>query len=112
MLNKKNTLPIQQKFEDPWITKTGKKRAHVSLKNPKTLWFNTGTLCNISCLNCYINSSPTNDALVYITGSEVAEYLNQIVAQKWPVCEIGLTGGEPFMNPDILEIIKCSLEAN
>ena len=112
MLNKKNMLPIQQKFEDPWITKTGKKRARVSLKNPKTLWFNTGTLCNISCLNCYINSSPTNDALVYITGSEVAEYLDQIVAQKWPVCEIGLTGGEPFMNPDILEIIKCSLEAN
>ena len=55
------------KFENPKLTAKGEDRATVSLSNPQTLWFNTGTLCNIECVNCYIESSPTNDALVYIT---------------------------------------------
>ena len=54
------------KFEHPEITATGEVRAVVGLKDPKTLWFNTGTLCNIECNSCYIKSSPTNDALVYL----------------------------------------------
>ena len=37
----------------------------------ETLWFNTGTLCNLTCRNCYIESSPRNDRLVYLTAAEV-----------------------------------------
>ena len=84
----------------------------MALKNPKILWFNTGFLCNINCQNCYIKSSPTNNALVYITADEVSEYLDQLVTRKWPVGEIGLTGGEPFMNPEILKIIERCLDRN
>ena len=46
-------LPAK-KFQHPDITAKGEPRAQVSLKEAKTLWFNTGTLCNIECLNCYI----------------------------------------------------------
>lgn len=98
------------KFQDPEVTAKGEPRARVSLSNPKTLWFNTGTLCNIECVNCYIESSPTNDALVYITVQETRQFLDQLETRKWPVTEIGFTGGEPFMNPDMIEMARASLE--
>ncbi|WP_424970315.1 radical SAM protein [Dinoroseobacter sp. S76] len=98
------------KFQDPFVTAAGDQRASVALTNPDTLWFNTGTLCNIECVNCYIESSPTNDRLVYITAAEVREYLDQLDARNWNVREIGFTGGEPFMNPDMIEMARDCLE--
>ena len=94
------------KFTDPLFTADGQKRASVELQSLETLWFNTGTLCNLECINCYIESSPKNDALVYISHEEVLSYLNEINENDIIVREIGLTGGEPFMNPDILKIIE------
>jgi MoaA/NifB/PqqE/SkfB family radical SAM enzyme len=75
----------------------------------ETLWFNTGTLCNIECVNCYIESSPSNDRLVYITAAEVTDYLDQLDARNWGVREIAFTGGEPFMNPEMIEIAEAAL---
>jgi pyruvate-formate lyase-activating enzyme len=98
------------KFRDPYVTANGDRRASVALTDPATLWFNTGTLCNIECVNCYIESSPSNDRLVYITPADVIPYLDQLEARKWPVTEIGFTGGEPFMNPDMIDIARVSLE--
>lgn len=99
------------KFQNPLVTAKGERRATVSLTNPQTLWFNTGTLCNIECVNCYIESSPTNDALVYISAAEVRDYLGQISERNWPVTEIAFTGGEPFMNPQMIDISEASLAA-
>lgn len=89
------------KFRDPHRTAKGERRAVVPLAALHTLWFNTGTLCNITCRNCYIESSPTNDALVYLTAAEVASYLDEAEGSGMPVAEIGFTGGEPFMNRDL-----------
>lgn len=97
------------KFVDPRITADGSERASVALSHPETLWFNTGTLCNITCANCYIESSPTNDALVYFTADEVNDYLDQIETRNWPIREIGFTGGEPFMNPQMLDMARAAL---
>ena len=82
----------------------------MALEGATTLWFNTGTLCNIECVNCYIESSPTNDRLVYITEAEVRGYLDQIAARGWPTTEIGFTGGEPFMNPEMIGMARACLE--
>lgn len=98
------------KFQDPFVTANGDRRASVALSNPDTLWFNTGTLCNIECENCYILSSPTNDALVYITDAEVRDYLDQLEARNWGVREIGFTGGEPYMNPEMNAMTRSALE--
>ena len=98
------------KFKDPEWTAKGERRARVALSQPKTLWFNTGTLCNIECVNCYIESSPTNDALVYITLADVVSYLDQIEERAWPITEIAFTGGEPFMNPEMIDLARASLE--
>jgi MoaA/NifB/PqqE/SkfB family radical SAM enzyme len=70
-----------------------------------TLWINTGTLCNLTCERCYIESSPTNDRLTYISRTEVAVYLDEIRELGLATREIGLTGGEPFMNPDVITIL-------
>ena len=88
------------KFCDPKITAKGESRATVRLDALKTLWFNTGTLCNLTCSNCYIESSPTNDSLVYLNHAEVAAYLDELPIIGQHVEEIAFTGGEPFMNPE------------
>ncbi len=101
--------PARSKFSDPATTAKGEPRATVALTNPTTLWFNTGTLCNIECRRCYIESSPSNDRLVYITRAEARAYLDQIEERAWPVREIGFTGGEPFMNPDMIGMADDAL---
>ena len=99
-----------QKFRDPRITAKGEARAHVALGALETLWINTGTLCNITCANCYIESSPRNDALSYISAAEVAAFLNEAETSRLPLQEVGFTGGEPFMNPDFLMMLEDALK--
>ncbi len=86
------------KFLDPLWTAKGERRAAVDLTVLQTLWFNTGSLCNITCGNCYIESSPVNDRLAYLSLAEVCGYLDEIARERLPVEEIAFTGGEPFMN--------------
>jgi uncharacterized Fe-S cluster-containing radical SAM superfamily protein len=95
-----------RKFKDPHLTVTGEPRASVALAHLRTLWFNTGTLCNITCRNCYIESNPKNDRLVYLTRSEVRAYLDEIASRRLHTEEIGFTGGEPFMNPEFLGMLE------
>lgn len=102
-------MSTQQKFQDMQTTAKGEMRASVKLDHLKTLWFNTGSLCNLSCQNCYIESSPRNDRLSYITKAEVRSYLDEIDQQYPETKLIGLTGGEPFLNPSIIEITELIL---
>ena len=97
------------KFADPYITDDGSQRAYVDLHELKTLWLNTGTLCNLACENCYIESTPSNDRLSYLTLEEALPYLNEIQQNGLGTQEIGITGGEPFMNPEILAIMQACL---
>ncbi len=99
-----------RKFHDPDRTATGEPRASVALRRLETVWFNTGTLCNITCRNCYIESSPRNDRLVYITADEVGAFLDEIERDRLGTRLIGFTGGEPFLNPQILAMVGLSLE--
>ena len=96
------------KFDDPHVTAKGEKRAWVPMAGLETLWLNSGTLCNIACTNCYIESTPTNDALIYISLDHALPYLDE--AKEMGTREIGITGGEPFMNPDMLGIIEAALD--
>jgi hypothetical protein len=77
--DERDSLPrlAKQKFKDPRVTADGQPRATVELKNLETLWLNTGTLCNIECRNCYIESGPTNDRLVYLSRGEALNYLEE-----------------------------------
>lgn len=95
-----------RKFRDPLVTAKGEPRAHVRLERLSTLWFNTGTLCNITCAGCYIESSPTNDSLAYLTAEDATPFLDEAPGDA----EIGFTGGEPFMNPHIFALLRAAME--
>ena len=97
------------KFSDPHVTSKGAPRASVPFLGYRTLWFNTGTLCNLACRNCYIESSPRNDRLVFLARNEVKHFLDEASRLTDPPAEIGFTGGEPFMNPDIVGMLEDSL---
>jgi MoaA/NifB/PqqE/SkfB family radical SAM enzyme len=95
----------RNKFRDPHITALGDRRAWVSLRRLETLWFNTGTLCNLTCGHCYIESSPRNDRLAYLSREDVRGYLDEIAERALPTRLIGFTGGEPFMNREIIGML-------
>jgi molybdenum cofactor biosynthesis enzyme MoaA len=74
-----------------------------------TLWFQVaGTLCNIACTHCFISCSPANHAHEMMTFDEVATRLAE--AKKLGVREYYFTGGEPFMNRDMLPILEATLQ--
>jgi MoaA/NifB/PqqE/SkfB family radical SAM enzyme len=106
-----NEMPrtIVGKFQDPRLTAKGEARARVNPRALETLWVNTGTLCNLACANCYIESTPTNDALVYISAAEVSALLDEAEQEDLGLREVGFTGGEPFMNPDFTSMLGDAL---
>jgi len=103
------TVIENRKFTDPDVTCDGSRRASVALARLETLWFNTGTVCNIECRNCYIESSPSNDRLAYLDAADVAGCLDEIAELDLGTREIGFTGGEPFMNRQFLAMVKDAL---
>ena len=98
------------KFQDPDLTTDGSRRARVALRRLETLWINTGTLCNLACRNCYIESSPRNDRLAYIRAGEAVAYFDEIARADTGTRVIGFTGGEPFMNPEFMAMLADALE--
>jgi len=98
------------KFRDPIVTAKGDTRARVALRTLETLWVNTGTLCNLTCANCYIESSPRNDKLVWFRRDDLRQFLDEIARDNLPTRTIGFTGGEPFMNPDIIAMLGDTLD--
>ncbi len=103
-------MTTQMKFQDPHQTLDGSERAWVPFTGLETLWFNTGSLCNLTCANCYMESSPTNDALVYLTAAEVMAKIDEASRSQAELKQVGFTGGEPFLNPEMMPMIKGGLE--
>ena len=95
------------KFRDRDWTAKGERRASVPLDRLETLWVNTGTLCNLTCRTCYIESSPTNDALAYLSLADAEAYFDEAAALG--ARTIGFTGGEPFMNRDMVAMMRSGL---
>lgn len=95
------------KFQHAAFTADGKARAAVPFSRLETLWINTGSLCNVACAHCYIDSSPKNDRLSFVTVDDIAPFLDE--AEEMGAGEIGFTGGEPFMNPDMIGLARAAL---
>ncbi|HQT88990.1 MAG TPA: radical SAM protein [Acidiphilium sp.] len=83
--------------------------ARIALERLETLWFNTGTLCNLACDGCYIESSPRNDRLAYLAHAEFTRIIDEARATQPALRAIGFTGGEPFMNPAIIPMLDEAL---
>lgn len=105
------TVSNAGKFQNPHRTLSGEDRAVVPFSGLRTLWVNTGTLCNITCAGCYIESSPRNDRLVWFPPEDLAACLAEAATAGEPLEEIGFTGGEPFMHPRIIPLLRMALDS-
>lgn len=64
------------------------------------LWIMQGSVCDLRCKHCYTASSPGNNRLQQITPAELRPYIQE--AKQLGVRTIYFTGGEVFVNDDVL----------
>lgn len=81
----------------------------VPLSHLDELWFQVGgTRCNLTCSHCFISCSPHNKSFGFLSLATVDQYLRE--ASKLGVREFYFTGGEPFLNVEMVAILKRTLE--
>lgn len=81
---------------------------HVPMLALDTLWLQVaGTICNIACTHCFISCSPKNHSHAMMPLAEVEARLAE--AKALGVKEYYFTGGEPFLNRDLLAILEHTL---
>lgn len=81
----------------------------VELQSLEELWFQvSGTLCNLSCTHCFISCNPKNDSFGFLDLETVRRYLAE--SRALGVKEYYFTGGEPFLNHDMLPILDETLQ--
>lgn len=81
----------------------------VQLEALDYLWFQVaGTLCNLKCAHCFISASPTNDTFRMLSLETVKQQLEQ--SRKYGVKEYYFTGGEPFINKEMIPIIREAMQ--
>ena len=72
------------------------------------LWIQVaGTLCNLACTHCFVSCGPGDDRHAMMSRSEVRVR----VAEALPlgVKEFYFTGGEPFLHPELFDILADTL---
>lgn len=74
----------------------------------QTVWFQVGgTICNLRCRHCFISCSPENDKFGFMSLETCRKYLEE--ARSLGATEFYFTGGEPFANPEICDILELAL---
>jgi molybdenum cofactor biosynthesis enzyme MoaA len=81
----------------------------VPLAHLDDLWFQVaGTLCNLTCRHCFISCSPHNHNFGFLDLETVRRALDESVPLG--VKEYYFTGGEPFLNRDMVSILELTLQ--
>jgi MoaA/NifB/PqqE/SkfB family radical SAM enzyme len=72
------------------------------------VWFQvTGTLCNLACRHCFNTSGPRDPWLRPLAAETVRRAITE--AEALGVREFYFTGGEPFLHPELLELVAATL---
>lgn len=80
----------------------------VPLTSLDQLWFQvSGTVCNLRCRHCFISCSPDNHSFWFMSREMVHKALRESAGMN--VQEYYFTGGEPFMNNEMEEILEDTL---
>ncbi len=80
----------------------------VQTRELDTVWFQVGgTICNLRCHHCFISCSPENDKFGFLDLDTCARHLKE--SDTLGVKEYYFTGGEPFANPQMCDILELSL---
>jgi len=74
------------------------------------LWFFTGSRCNLECTHCYVESGPRANKHPILQFNTFKTYLDEALACNYNKLDIYFTGGEPFINPDLIRILEEALK--
>ena len=91
-----------------WLfTPNGDPRGYIQPQSLRELWFHTGTLCNLRCPFCLEGSKPGDSRIEQITCAEATPFIEEAVSLG--VEQFSFTGGEPFVNKDLVPILRQAL---
>jgi sulfatase maturation enzyme AslB (radical SAM superfamily) len=72
------------------------------------LWIQVaGTLCNLACTHCFVTCGPREARHAMMSRADVAARVSEALALG--VREFYLTGGEPFLHPELEAIVEDTL---
>ncbi len=92
-----------------WLTTAdGSPRGYIRPAELSELWFHTGTACNLRCPFCLEGSKPGDNRLQLVTFDDVKPFVDE--ALNLGVEQFSFTGGEPFVNRDIIRILDYALQ--
>ena len=78
------------------------------LEHLDALWIQVaGSRCNLSCTHCFVTCGPAEDRHGFMSRDEVRARVAEGLALG--VKELYFTGGEPFLHPELIEILEDSL---
>jgi sulfatase maturation enzyme AslB (radical SAM superfamily) len=81
----------------------------VPLAHLDDLWFQVaGTVCNLTCRHCFISCSPHNHSFGFLDLETVRRALEE--SKALGVKEYYFTGGEPFLNRDMVAVLGLTLQ--
>lgn len=81
----------------------------VELTHLDELWFQVaGTVCNLTCRHCFISCSPSNHTFEFLPLETIRSLL--LRASQLGVKEYYFTGGEPFLHPQLTDMLLATLE--
>ena len=72
------------------------------------LWLHTGTACNLACPFCLEGSKPGDDRLQLLRFRDAIPFIDEALALG--VKQFSFTGGEPFINKDLIRILDYALQ--
>ena len=91
-----------------YLTPDGNKAGYIQSHRLEELWFHTGTNCNIGCSFCLEGAGPGNDRVEPISLEDIKSFVAE--AQQLGIKRLAFTGGEPFINDQMVDILDYSLE--
>ncbi|WP_172252195.1 radical SAM/SPASM domain-containing protein [Saccharibacillus deserti] len=80
------------------------KQKKIESEKPSTMYFVTTYKCNLNCIYCYAESSPTRSTCDDLNTEEAMRMFENV--QELGVETIVFTGGEAFLRKDIFELIE------
>lgn len=95
----------------PATSKIDSQQIHLALNNGRhqiqDLFIYTSLLCNKSCHHCFVSSTPTNHTLNEMTCEDLDPVWSELTDIK--AKNIYFTGGEVFINKQIISMLKSAM---
>jgi uncharacterized Fe-S cluster-containing radical SAM superfamily protein len=94
---------------EDWLrTPQGDPRGYIQPRGLRELWFHTGTNCNLRCPFCLEGSKPGDTRIAFIRYDDYLPLAEEALGMG--VQKFSFTGGEPFINPDMVRILDHALD--